>query len=74
MSRPYEDIAMAYHDRKVLSQFLSPTTWKRFCDDIFVPWEHGTETIPSFLNYLNKADESGKIKFTLEIADQNKGL
>ena len=26
----YADIAMAYHDRKALSYFLSPTTWKRF--------------------------------------------
>ena len=74
MSCSYEDIAMASHDRKVLSQFFSPATWKRFCDDIFVAWEHGTDTIPSFLDYLNKADEFGKIIFTLEIADQNKGL
>ena len=30
MSCSYADIAMAYHDRKALSYFLSPTTWKRF--------------------------------------------
>ena len=43
MSCSYADIAMAYHDRKALSYFLSPTTWKRFRDDIFVAWEHGTD-------------------------------
>ena len=74
MSCSYADIAMAYHDRKALSYFLSPTTWKRFRDDIFVAWEHGTDTLPSFLDYLNNVDEVGKIKFTMEIADQEKGL
>ena len=46
----YADIAMAYYDRKALSYFLSPTTWKRFCDDILVALEHGTDTLPSFLD------------------------
>ena len=73
MSCSYADIAMAYHDRKALSYFLSPTTWKRFRDDIFVAWEHGTDTLPSFLDYLNNVDEAGKIKFTMEITDQEKG-
>ena len=48
MSCSYADIAMAYHDRKALSYFLSPTTWKRFLDDIFVAWEQGTDTFPNF--------------------------
>ena len=74
MSCSYADIAMAYHDRKALKYFLSPTTWKRFRDDIFVAWERGTDTLPSFLDYLNNVDEGGKIKFTMEIADQEKGL
>ena len=30
--------------------------------------------LPSFLDYLNNLDEAGKIKFTMEIADQEKGL
>ena len=65
---------MAYHDRKALSYFLSPTTWKRFRDNVFVAWEHGTDTLPSFLDYLSNIDEAGKIKFTMEIADQEKSL
>ena len=72
MSCSYADIAMAYHDRKALSYFLIPTTWKRFCDYIFVAWEHGIDTLPSFLNYLNNVDEAGKIKFTMEVADQKR--
>ena len=70
----YADIARAYHDRKELSYFLSPTTWKRFCDNVFVAWEHGTDTLPSFLDYISNIDEARKIKFTVEIADQYKGL
>ena len=38
MSYSYADIAMAYHGRKALIYFLSPTTWKRFRDDIFAAW------------------------------------
>ena len=74
MSCSYTDIAMTYHDRKALSYFLGPTTWKRFLDDLFLAWEHGTDTLPSFLDYLNSVDEAGKIKFTMEIADREKGL
>ena len=37
------DIAMAFHDSKVLSCFFSHTIWKRFCGDIFVACEHGTD-------------------------------
>ena len=48
MCSSYADIAMAYHGRKTLSYFLSPTTWKGFCEDIFVAWEHGTDTRPLF--------------------------
>ena len=43
MSCSYADIAIAYHVRKALSYFFSPTTWKKFHDDIFVAWEHGTD-------------------------------
>ena len=62
MSCIYADIAMAYHYRKALSYFISPTTWKRFRDDIFVAWEHEIDTLPLFLDDLNNLDEAGKIK------------
>lgn len=44
MSCSYADIAMAYHDNKALSYFLSLTALKKFeikyCNEIFVAWEH----------------------------------
>ena len=67
MSCSYADIATAYHDRKVLSYFVSPTTCKKVQG-------HGTDTRPSFLDYLNNVNEAGKIKFTVKIADQEKCL
>ena len=65
---------MAYHDRKALSCFLCPTTWKRFCDDVSVGWKHGADTLPSFLYYLNNVDEARKIKLATEIASHEKSL
>ena len=70
----YADVAIAYHDKKALSYFLRSTTWKRFRDDISAAWEHGIDTLSSFLDYLNNVDEAGKITFTMEVADQEKGL
>ena len=61
MSCSYANIAVAYHDRIALSYFLSPTTQKRFQDKIFVVWEHGTDTLSSFSDYLNNIDEAVKI-------------
>ena len=64
MSCSYADIAMAKYD----SLANKPSVWKRFRDDIFVLWEHGTASLFSFLDYLNTMDKTGKIKFTMEIA------
>ena len=40
-------------------------------DDIFTLWEHGVDTLPLFLDYINGMDTTGKIKFTKEIASEN---
>ena len=53
-----EVIAMVNHDIKALSCFLSTTIWKRSRGDIFLAWEHGTDTILSFLGYPNNVDEA----------------
>ena len=45
-----------------------------FLDDIYVNWEHGTDVLPSSIDYLNKVDETCKMKFPMEIADQEKCL
>ena len=41
----------------------------------FLPaWEHGTDKLHSFLDYLNNVGEAGEIKYIMEIADQEKGM
>ena len=71
MSCSYADIAMAKYDSLANEFHLKPKIWKRFRDDIFTLWEHGIDTLPSFLDYLNGIDTTGKIKFTIEIAGEN---
>ena len=66
----YSDIAVAGHDSKVLMYDFPPKVWKRFRDDVFVVWTHNTAKLPSFLDYLNNIDEIGKIKFTMQVADE----
>ena len=70
MSCLYSDIAMAGHGNKTLMYDFPPKMWKRFRDDLFVVWTHGTAKFPSFLDYLNNIDETGKIEFTMQIADE----
>ena len=53
---------------------LLPKVWKRFRDDVLVVWRHNTAKLPSFLDYLSNIDETGKIKFTIQIADEVNGL
>ena len=65
---------MVYQDSKTLSYFHSPTVWKRFCNGIFVIREYGPASLPSFLDYHNNIDETGKIKFTMDKADEERGL
>ena len=67
----YADIAMAKYDSLANEYHLKPKIWKRFRDDIFTLWEHGIDTLPSFSNYVNGIDTTGKIKFTMEIAGKN---
>ena len=74
MSCSYFDIAMAGHDSKTLMYDFPPKVWKRFRDDVFVVWTHDAAKLPSFLDYLNNIDETGKIKFTMQIADEVNGL
>ena len=71
MSCSYADIAMAKYDSLANEFHLKPKIWKRFRDDIFTLWEHGIDTLPSFLDYFNSIDTTGKIKFTIEIAGEN---
>ena len=68
MSCSCADIALAKYDSLANKFHLKPIVWKRFRDDVFVLWEHGTAFVSSFLNYLNAMDKTSKIKFIMEIA------
>ena len=70
----YSDIAMAGHDSKALMCDFPLKVWKRFRDNVFVVWTHDTAKLPSFLDYLNNIDGTGKIKFTMQITDDANGL
>ena len=71
MSCSYAEIAMVKYDALANDVYLKPKIWKGFRDEIFTLWEHGINTLPSFLDYLNGMDTTGKIKVTMEITDEN---
>ena len=71
MSSSYSDIAMAHFDIRAENYDLKPTVWKRFRDDVFSVWTHDVDTLPAFLDYLNNIDSTGKIKFTMQIANDS---
>ena len=68
---PHMSCSYAKYDFLANQFHLKPKIWKRFIDDIFTLWEHGVDTLPSFLDYLNGMDTTGKIGFTMEIASEN---
>ena len=65
----YADNAMADFDKKALEYHLTPATWKRFRDDIFVLRPHGRESLVLFPDYIHTLDPTDKIKFTMEVAE-----
>ena len=71
MSCSYVDLALATFDNRALAYNCSPTTWKRFHDDVFVVWVDGSATLNLFLDYLNNLDDTAKIKFTMQVANEN---
>lgn len=44
---------------------LKPLCFYRYVDDMCVIWPHGAETLPEFLNHLNRVHPN--IKFTMEV-------
>ena len=61
MSCSYIDIAMSEFDTATLQFHFQPALWKRFRDDISTIWTNGSDTLESFLDYLNQIDSAGKI-------------
>ena len=70
MSCSYADLPLVTFDNRALACNCSPTIWKRFHDEFFVVWAHGSVVLNLFLDYLNKIDDTGKIKFTMQLADE----
>ena len=70
MSCSYSDIAVSKFESAALQYHFQPTLWKRFRDDILTIWTHGTDTLQSFLDYLNQIDSTGKIKFPMQVQDE----
>ena len=46
-------------------------TDKKYRDYILTIWTHGSDTLESFLDYLNQIDSTGKIKFTMQVQDED---
>ena len=73
MSCSYADVALAiFFDNSALDYNCSPIMWKRFRDNVFVVWTHGYAAVNLFLDYLNSLDDTGKIKFTMQVTDENR--
>ena len=71
MSCSYSDIAMARFDNATENYTLKPKDWKRFRDGVISVWTHNINTLLVFLDYPNNIDSTGKIKFTMQISDEN---
>ena len=61
MSSSYNDIAMSKFDTAALQYHFHPTLSKRFPDDILTIWAQGSDTLESFLGYLNKNDSTVRL-------------
>ena len=71
MSCSYSDIGMAHFDNRTENYTLKPTVWKPFRDGVFSVWTHNINILSAFLDYLHNIDSTGKIKFSMQIADEN---
>ena len=50
---------------------FKPFVWKCFRDDVIALWIQSEKDANHYLNYLNTIDASGKIRFTMEIENEN---
>ena len=72
MSCSYADLALTTFDNRTFAYSCSLTTWKRLRDDVFVVWKHGSAALHLFLDYLNNLDDASEIKFTMQVAAENR--
>ncbi|XP_011858392.1 PREDICTED: uncharacterized protein LOC105555949, partial [Vollenhovia emeryi] len=63
------NIFMEHCENEILKKTpQKPSTWFRYVDDTFVIWNHGRETLPQFLTFINS--QHPNIQFTME-TEQN---
>ena len=76
----YSDITMYRFDLKALSYTRKVLCWKKFRKRfgkgrfIFAVRNHSLQELHKFLQFMNSIDTSGKIKFTMSIANNNSVL
>ena len=69
MAPSYANLFMAKLEEDLLAwKSARPHTWWRYIDDIFDIWEHGRESLMTFLDQINSFHPS--IKFTSETSTQ----
>ena len=69
MAPSYANLFMAKLEEDLLAWTSArPHTWWRYIDDIFAIWEHGRESLMTFLDQINSFHPS--IKFTAETSTQ----
>ena len=65
MAPSYAILFMADFEDQFLKTYpLRPKVWWRYIDDIFILWEHGEDSLKTFLKALNKVHPT--IKFTAD--------
>ena len=74
MSCSYSGIAMYMFDLKASSFTPKVLCWKRFRDAIFAVWNHSLQELHKFFEFIFSIDTSGKIKFTMSVANRNSVL
>ena len=74
MSYSYSGIAMYRFDLKASSFTPKVLCWKRFRDDMFAVWNHSLQKLHKFFEFIFSIDTSGKIKFTMSVANSNSVL
>ncbi|XP_011862457.1 PREDICTED: uncharacterized protein LOC105559054 [Vollenhovia emeryi] len=63
------NIFMEHFENEILKKApLKPSKWFRYVDDTVVIWNHGRETLPHFLTFINS--QHPNIQFTME-TEQN---
>ena len=69
MAPNYANLFMADLEERLITESpdnLKPTIWWRYIDDIFFIWDHGQDSLKSFMIHMNNFHHS--IKFTFDVS------